>query len=297
MGKKRIAKRFSKKVINNAKVESVKLKNKKNLKKLIRQKNPDIFEFTVNSTFIYESRLSYSFYKRLNIKSIMKPSLEEKQILDSLIAKPIDNSTGEEMFVLPFFKILLENIKIITPKKDIKAQIIEEILKERNIGEIISLKKIKQEFDKKASIRNIKLIQKTSIYNIMKNTLGYKFLKTTVKNSKLAEKNSIRDSFFFLKIILRAITMGLEIIFIDESGFFTQNNHFRCWRKNSQEIYNHIRDNQKVNLIMAVNSYKICHYKLNDNSTTSHEFKKFMEELISKLTEEEKKKVFLFLII
>ena len=220
----------------------------------------------------------------------MKPSLEEKQVLDSLITKPIDNSTVKEMFVLPFFKILLENIKIITPKKDINAQIVEEILAERNNGDEISLKKIKQEFDKKASIRNIKLIQKSSINNIMKNILGYKFLKTTVKNSKLAEQNSIRDSFFFLKIILRALSMGLEIIFIDESGFFTQNNHFRCWRKNSQEIYNHIKDNKKVNLIMAVNSYKICHYKLNDNSTTSHEFKKFMEELISKLTEEEKKK-------
>lgn len=290
MAKKRISKRISKKVIINKNEKSIKIKNKKNLKKLIRRKNPDIFDYNINSTFVYESRLSYFFYNRLTLKNTMKPSFEEKQILDSLIIQPITNSNDKEMFVLPFFKILLDNIEIITPKKDIKAQIIEEIVKERNNGELISLKRIKEEFDKKASIRNIKSIQKSSIHNILKNTLGYKFLKTTVKNSKLAEKNYIRDSFFFLKIILRAIRMGMEIVFIDESGFFTQNNHFRCWRKKSQEIYNPIKDNKKVNLIMAVNSYKICHYKLNDNSTTSHEFKIFMEELISKLTEEEKKK-------
>lgn len=288
MVKKRISKTISTKATINVNDSPIKFNHKINLKKLIRKRNPNIFQYNNNSSFIYESRLSYFFYNNLEIKSLMKPTSEEKKILESLITKSPINSNDNEIYVLPFFKILMDKIEKIKPKKDIKTKIIEQILKERIKKEHISLKKIKEEFDKKASIINIKSIQKSSIHNIMKKILGYKYLKTTIKNSKLTESNYIKESFFFIKVILRALGMGLEIIFIDESGFFTQNNHFRCWRKKGQEIYSQIKDNKKVNLIMAVNSSQICHYKLNDNSTTSHEFKLFMDELISKLSKEEK---------
>lgn len=93
---------------------------------------------------------------------------------------------------------------------------------------------------------------------------------------------------FFLKIILRCLKLGINIIYIDECGFFTQNSNYYSWRKFSQEKYHKIKDNKKFNLIMAVSSNTINHFKINDSSTTSLEFKEFMKELISKLTAYEK---------
>ena len=79
----------------------------------------------------------------------------------------------------------------------------------------------------------------------MKNILGYKYRKTTVKNAKLTEKKSIIFSFFYLKVLLRALIIGLNIIYIDELGFYSHNNNYYTWRLKDEEIFYPRNDNKK----------------------------------------------------
>ena len=67
---------------------------------------------------------------------------------------------------------------------------------------------------------------------------------TTIKNNKLLSKE-------YLKYI-SSLKIGLNPLFIDESGFKTKNDHFYTWRKKNKEIYNAIEDNKKVILLIRV---------------------------------------------
>ena len=146
-----------------------------------------------------------------------------------------------------------------------------------------------------SDIKSIRPIKKSSIHNIMKNILSYKYRKTTVKNAKLSEKKFIKFSFFYLKVLLSALIIGLNIIYIDELGFYSHNNNYYTWRLKDEEIFYPRNDNKKINLIIAVSFNKICHYKINESSTGTQEYKLFMEELILKMSEEEKKgSIFVF---
>ena len=117
----------------------------------------------------------------------------------------------------------------------------------------------------------------------MRKKLLLKFRKKTVKSKKLIESDYIKYTFFFLKIFCRCIRLGLKFIFIDESGFFLHNNHFRNWVENGEEIYFYKRGNKKLNLLLAVSNEEIIHYKLQKDNTTSANFKKFIEEIIKKI--------------
>lgn len=262
--------------------------NKGKIKKLIRRKNPNIFIFTKNDSFIYEPRCSNYFYRPLSNKNEIKPSKEELEYLDSIIEKLSKKSNEPQFYVLPFFKDLMDNVRQLQPKKDERANLIEQIIQNLEKDSNISLQKIENEYQKIALLKGIKPIKKSTIHKILKNVLGYRYRKTSVKNNKLLEQYSIKYCFFFLKIIWRCLKLGINIIYIDECGFFTQNSNYYSWRKFSQEKYHKIKDNKKFNLIMAVSSNTINHFKINDSSTTSLEFKEFMKELISKLTAYEK---------
>ena len=53
----------------------------------------------------------------------------------------------------------------------------------------------------------------------MTNKLNFCFRKTRVKTIKFQPINSIKQTFFVLKIIIRTIKLGGEIVYLDESGF------------------------------------------------------------------------------
>ena len=53
-------------------------------------------------------------------------------------------------------------------------------------------------------------------------------------------------SFFFLKIILRAIKLDAYLVFVDEDGFYVSIPNYRCWRKKNQDIYNIINTKTKL---------------------------------------------------
>lgn len=86
---------------------------------------------------------------------------------------------------------------------------------------------------------------------------------------------------------MRALTLGLNPIFIDECGFTTQNKNFYTWRKADEVKYGQIDDRKKVNLIMAVSNRKIYHYMLTYENVNTEIFKKFITDLAENICKEE----------
>ena len=79
----------------------------------------------------------------------------------------------------------------------------------------------------------------------------------------------------------------MDFNFIDESSIYTTNNNYRTWKFPDEEIYFPIKDSLKRNLLLAVNKDKNIFFKLTEKTTTSLEFKNFIEQMLSKLSEEE----------
>ena len=109
------------------------------------------------------------------------------------------------------------------------------------------------------------------------------------------DKEFLKYGYFFLKVFLRSIYLGLNQIFLDEAGFYSNNKNFYTWGKRDQIIYQNINDKKKINLLMAVSQNKVYHYMITKESTNNTIFKKFMVELVEKMTEEERKNSFIIL--
>ena len=89
-----------------------------------------------------------------------------------------------------------------------------------------------------------------------------------------------------MKIFSSAIRLGLKFIYIDESGFYLHNNHFRNWVEDNEEIYFYNKGNKKLNLLLAVSSEKIIHYSIQEENTNSSNFNKFIEDMIRKINKD-----------
>lgn len=99
--------------------------------------------------------------------------------------------------------------------------------------------------------RNLSLM---TISRVMRNHLGYHYRKTTIKNPKLLDDYSILMAFIFIRIIIRAIELGLNLIYFDEVGFNLENNNFYTWK--NKEIYFIVVQNTtkkyKLNVILSI---------------------------------------------
>ena len=99
---------------------------------------------------------------------------------------------------------------------------------------------------------------------------------------------NILNILFFIKALVKALKIGLNPIFVDESWFKTKNNHFYTWRKSNEEIYNFMEDIKKINLLIGVSKDKVINYKIIKEETNSDNFSQFISELINAMTEQEK---------
>lgn len=129
-------------------------------------------------------------------------------------------------------------------------------------------------------------ISKKTVHRILTKKLNCSFRKTSIKNDKLLSSESIKQNFFVVKLILRIIKLGGELVYIDESPFYSQNNNFKMWRKSDQDF--DYKENKKVNLILAVSSSKVVYYKITRQTTNSETIKLFINEWLDKLNDEEK---------
>ena len=203
--------------------------NQKEFKKCIRRLNPSILSFSITDRFIFEPTQSNYFYEDLSDKNIVKPQENEINFLDNEIKSLLVESEPKNVYVLPFFASLMDNIKIISPKLNDRALKIQEIIQKWPRNTNISIRRITEEYNNYALSNNKNTIQKSLVHEIMKNLLKYKYKKISVKTDKLISKNSIKLSFYFLKVLLRALINKISLVFIDESGFYTKNNNYRTW--------------------------------------------------------------------
>ena len=275
--------------INN--IQSLSPYIKKNIIKKLRKRNPNIFHFDIHSSFIYQPTISNFYYNNLLDNNLMKPNNDEIMYLKDILASSVAENKQDEILVLPFFKMLIDNIKKPEIYLDQRAQIIKNIVDNSSKNSNLSLAKITEEFSRVAKLQNIKPIKKSTIHYILRNVLSYRFRKISVKTNKLEKKEYIKFSFFFIKIFMKSLKMGFCPIFIDECGFSTINNNFRNWVNNENQYNAKLtHKNTRLNLIMAVSNNKIEYYKISENNTNSELFLGFMKELINNMTEDEKNK-------
>ena len=130
---------------------------------------------------------------------------------------------------------------------------------------------------------------KSKVHQIPKNKLEFKYRKTSIKNAKTITNNSLKMANAFLKILIRAVRLKYELVYIDESKNQQINSNLHCWRKNNEYLFNDIKDYQKSNLIMAVSPNGLIYYKITSDNTNTDIFMNFFNGLLNKIGEERKK--------
>ena len=192
-------------------------KEKNNIRKL----NPDIFCFNLQSAFIYQCTHSSFYYSKLKNKNIMKLDSEEFSFIKSIIQenKFIDK---DQIFVLPFFKTLMEHVeknKITLNKRD---NAIKSIIKSLPKSQNISIEKITEQFNNTVESNSLLKIKKSTVHTIMRKRLNLHFKKITVRNGKLLKINFLKFSFFFYKNNFKSIISKFEISFYRRIGIQTE---------------------------------------------------------------------------
>ena len=273
------------------------LKDPKSINKLknhIRRHNPDVFHFNLDSKFIYESRYCSFFFIKLSVKNKMKPNQEELNFLIDYEKNFSLNTNKEEnqnyIFIIKDYFHYCRSQKIIKPILDNRALQIDSLLKARR-NEKISCRKLSELYFNTYN----KNISRQTINRILRNQLGFKYLKIIVKNKKILKENSIAQSFFVLKILIRHLKFWRDIIYIDESTFYTKNNNYKTWRKSEQYIFHDFNDSSKRNLILAVSSRDVVYWELNDLNIKGNDFIEFIGKMIQNIAPSERKNFLVFM--
>ena len=103
----------------------------------------------------------------------------------------------------------------------------------------------------------------------MKNKLGLHYIKTCKKLNFLNTHEGIFSCMAFIKILIKAVTLGFELIFVDESTFKLNKSNFKCWRKYDEQIYFGKSNRGKINLIAAVIKNQIFHNEMKNEIINS----------------------------
>jgi hypothetical protein len=242
-------------------------------------KNPNISRLNIDSHFIYDIDEGEFFYNKLKNKNLIKVNTNELKYLEEkieeiLITKDIVNKTE-------YIKIPLDSIYKITnyvTRNEIDNQLTNFIklkFAESQNREGLTCRKLTKEYFDTTGIKT----NRTTINKIIREKLGYKYLKTCLKNNIINTNDDRLIQFTFIKIVVKCLYKGFKLIFCDESGIMTKNNHYKCLRKPNEQIYNNIENTGRYNLIMAVGE-DIIYFEIKRESTTETVFLEFMKNLI-----------------
>ena len=264
----------------------------KNKKATEKRFNFNISSFNKKDIFFFDVTKYIGLLFKIFDMNELKLDEEQFEILLSEIQKSKDEEKNvknkESINILPVFYDSLNNISYPDLRKtmySINISNILNIIKKNN--ELPTLKKIakiyKDTYNKTISI--------STISRILKNNLGMRYLRTVVKNPKLNEYNYLFMSFVFIKGLIRSIQFGLNIIFLDETGFMLENNNFYCWREKNVEFYGGSKKNlkKKLNLILGVDKSKIIAKYFSYENIDQNNFIEFITILSSNLGDERKK--------
>lgn len=272
-----------KKVIDSTKVKTP---TKIKIKNILSQISP--LKFLKNNNFIYIIKYYKLFKKFVNSYDIYKITDDELFFLEqninniknsfNLLNTKIDNN-----YVSNYFQKLFPYIKKITPTENKETRIIKEIMINRKKNENISLLKIKEILKEKYKL----ILSKSSIYRILKNKLNYRFRKTVVKNKELNELKYVIISFIFIKIIIRAMELNFNFIYIDETNFCLENNHYKTWRTKDDNINFACKTKKKINMILAVSINNIIYYEMVKDNINKDIFKNFLINTLAKMEQKD----------
>lgn len=242
-------------------------------------KNPLINKFNYDSFFIFDQSDNIKYYNNLSNKNLIKLNEDEISFLKSIvetinISQNLDK--GNELIEIDsemagklkqFF-----NCKInLSPLAKYIQNKMNSSLNRANI----SCRKLSNEYLRDSGIK----VSKSKIHNVIKNELGYRYLKTILKNNSLNKQSGILNCLSFIKIMTRCLKYEFSPIFVDESKIETSNNHFRAWRYPKEEFLFSGSQKKKCNLLLAVGIDSIIHYKIVDENTNSYIFLGFIKEI------------------
>ena len=270
---------------------------KKNIPLIKTLKNPIVTHINENSNFIYDETSAFSYYEKITNKNTIKPTLDEISLLQK-----ISNDIYSKKFFLNSEESLIQiksdyAVKLFNyyPRNENKTNEVEDfiinIIQSNLNRESISCRKLSTLFEKTFH----KKIGKSTIHNILRKRLNYRYLKTTIKTRRIETQKNKIYCFFFIKAFIKFLKIGFNLIFLDESKMELKNNHFRLWRKKDEQIVFGINNNYKKNLILAIEKDDIFYYDMFDENINSNNFIKILEKIKEKISQKNNKKYVLIM--
>lgn len=259
-------------------------------------KNPGITHFNIDSNFIYDLGNPKDFILSIENKNIVKLNNNELYFLKAKINEMKKNfldSKNDDYINISIDELNLFNNNLgleETENEDVKW-VKKKFRDNENNKDKLSCKKLVKLYLKEKG----KKISKTKIYYIIKNKTNLSYLKTSVKNYKAKNNNSIFMKLCFIKIITRAINLGFNILFMDESSILSKNNNYRRWRMYNEVIYSKMEPAKRSNLLLTVDKNDVIFYKLNKESTNEDSFYIYINELIDIIEKQNKEKYIIVL--
>ena len=288
-------KRINKRILNNISSRIKKKFTRKRKKNLKYIKYPSISHFNIDSHFVYDFESIDKILSKINKCNNIKVTDVELSFLNDKIEE-ID-LCKESNYLTSFISIEKATFDKITnyiKLKEIKDPItsfLKSKLENNEDRPLLSCRKLASLYYQEKGEKT----NRTTINKILRDKLGYHYLKTVPKKNILNSNTNKLYSFVFIKIIIRCIHLGFKLIYIDESNIKNKNNNFRCLRMQNEQIYFNFKKISKFNLIMAIDDSSIIYYELTKETTNKDTFLKFIQKVILKLNEKKVEKYVLIL--
>ena len=206
-------------------------KKRKSYKKEEKHFKFNIMNFNIGDYYLFNvTRYNNIIHGITNLNDI-KLNKNEIILFQSELEKykSINSKNNKKISIniIPEFFKFFNEIKKYDLKNSEYAKLVSFIINHLKQNKInITLKQISKQYQ----IFYGKKISISTISRILKNHLGMRHLKTSLKNPKIEENNYLFMSFVFIRIIFRCLYLNLTFVFLDETGFLLENNNYYTWR-------------------------------------------------------------------
>lgn len=248
-------------------------------------KNPSITKFNKNSLFIFDIDEGRYYINSVKNANNIKLNEDELKILINKyyeLKNEQSKEKGQQMILLD--QTILNEINNYFKESIIEDSLIK-FLKNEYISNTNRNGFTSRKLSRKYFITTGNRVSHTTISNVLKYKLGYRYLKVAPKTNKIISPESIIISMGILKIVSRCIKEKISIIYVDESTILNINNNLRTWIIPGENLYSRIENKKRCNLIMAINENGVVHYTLNEKNTNDEIFQEFIQDLLLKLKE------------
>ena len=209
--------KLSKKYIIESSIKKNKKRKKKNNKIVNFIKNHSITHLNIDSNFIYSEEDFLEYYKLIQNKNPIKLNNEEINFLANKIEEIniVSNLDKINDFIELEEEICQKiiNFKQENNKEDEVIKFLKEKIFNSKNRDNISCRKLSALYLKETG----KFICKSTIHKLIKNKLGLHYVQTCKKSNFLNTDEGKYSCFAFIKILIKALILGFELIFVDES--------------------------------------------------------------------------------